>query len=187
MSPNPLKAKIAAPYARALYEYGLTTNVMHKVTADLFNINEFITRTPELESYLKNPGISTTAKYEVLEKTVKSKVNKETFNFVGVLVHRDRLDILEAVAIHYSRLVYESAGIRLIDVVTPIPMGLFQRNKLTDRLKKLTKAREVRLTLYIDPTLIGGILIKTDSKVLDYTVKNKIQSLAKYLDATLEI
>ena len=48
-------------------------------------------------------------------------------------------------------------------------------------------AREIRLEINVDPSLIGGFLIKTESKVLDYTIKNKVQQLAKHLDTVLEI
>ena len=39
----------------------------------------------------------------------------------------------------------------------------------------------------VEPSLIGGFLIKTDSKVIDFTVKNQLQKLAKHLDTVLEI
>jgi len=54
-------------------------------------------------------------------------------------------------------------------------------------LKKLTNAREIRLTLKLDSSLIGGFLIKTESKVIDFTIKNQLEKLAKHLDAVLEI
>jgi F0F1-type ATP synthase delta subunit len=58
---------------------------------------------------------------------------------------------------------------------------------LVKKLKKLTNAREIRLTLKLDSSLIGGFLIKTESKVIDFTIKNQLEKLAKHLDAVLEI
>ena len=46
---------------------------------------------------------------------------------------------------------------------------------------------EIRLVVNVEPSLIGGFLIKTDSKVIDFTVKNQLQKLAKHLDTVLEI
>ena len=55
------------------------------------------------------------------------------------------------------------------------------------KLKQLTKAREVRLVLTIDPSLIGGFVIKTDSRVIDLSIKGQLQQLAKHLDTVLDI
>ena len=55
------------------------------------------------------------------------------------------------------------------------------------KLKTLTNAREIRLSITVDSSLIGGFLIKNQGKVVDYTVKNKLKTLAKELDSVLEI
>ena len=75
-------------------------------------------------------------------------------------------------------------GNRPQTVRVEIPVGASQ---LIQKLKELTNAREIRLVTTVDPTLIGGFLIKTDSKVIDFTVKNQLQQLAKHLDTVLEI
>ena len=62
-----------------------------------------------------------------------------------------------------------------------------QKDTLTKKLKELTNAREIRLVIDIDSDLLGGFLIKTNSKVIDFTVKNQLQLLAKHLDSVLEI
>ena len=59
--------------------------------------------------------------------------------------------------------------------------------ELTIKLKELTNAREIRLVITVDPDLIGGFLITTSSKVMDYTIKNQLQNLAKHLDSVLEL
>jgi ATP synthase F1 delta subunit len=62
-----------------------------------------------------------------------------------------------------------------------------KKNTLIQKLKELTNAREIRLVVNVDPSLIGGFLIKTESKIIDFTVKNQLQQLAKHLDTVLEI
>ena len=75
----------------------------------------------------------------------------------------------------------------MIEVSTAFPFTNLQKNSLIQKLKELTKAREIRLVITVDANLIGGFLIKTDSKVIDFTLKNQLQNLAKHLDAVLEI
>jgi len=55
MSGNPLTSRIAAPYARALFDFSVEKNIMHQITADFQNLDIFLEETPELMEYLTNP------------------------------------------------------------------------------------------------------------------------------------
>ena len=187
MSANPLASKIAAPYARALFDFSVDKNIMHQITADFQNLEIFLDESSELTDYLNNPLVSQDAKGEVLTKILKSQVNSETFKFLMVLVNRDRINLLKSVITNYLELVYETASIKTIDVVTAVEFSNAQKNTLIQKLKELTNAREIKLNITIDPNLIGGFLIKTESKVVDFTIKNQLQQLAKHLDSVLEI
>jgi F-type H+-transporting ATPase subunit delta len=187
MSGNPLASKIAAPYARALFDFSVEKNIMHQITADFQNLEIFLDEADELMEYLNNPVVSQTAKGEILTKTLKSQVNTETFKFLMVLVNRDRINLLLPIIDNYLELVYETASIKMIEVSTAYPFTNLQKNALIQKLKELTNAREIRLVLTVDPSLIGGFLIQTESKVIDFTIKNQLQKLAKHLDTVLEI
>nr|YP_009495836.1 ATP synthase CF1 delta subunit [Plagiogramma staurophorum]AWT38275.1 ATP synthase CF1 delta subunit [Plagiogramma staurophorum] len=184
---NPLTSKIAAPYARALFDFSVENNIMYQITADFQNLEIFLDKTPELTEYLNNPVISKEEKQEILMKLLKSQLNPETFNFLMVLIERDRIDLLRSVINLYLDLIYETASVKMIEVYTAFPFTVLQKNTLVKKLKKLTKAREIRLVITVDPSLIGGFLIKTSSKVIDFTVKSQLQKLAKHLNSVLEI
>jgi F-type H+-transporting ATPase subunit delta len=187
MSANPLTAKIAAPYARALFDFSVEKNIMHQVTADFQNLDIFFSETSELTEYLNSPVVKREAKREILAKTLKPQINAETFKFLMILVKRDRINLLNAVINNYLELVYQTASIKMIEVSTASAFTNLQKNTLIQKLKELTNAREIRLVITVDPSLIGGFLIKTDSKVIDFTIKNQLQQLAKHLDTVLEI
>ena len=187
MSKNPLAAKVAAPYARALYDFSVEQNIMHQITADFQNLEVFLSKTEDFTQYLSNPLVSADKKQELLEKTLKSELNTETFKFLLVLVNRDRINLLEAVIDSYLQLVYRLASIKMIEVSTAFAFTNLQKNTLIKKLKELTNAREIRLVINVDSSLIGGFLIKTNSKVIDFTVKNQLQLLAKHLDTVLEL
>jgi len=187
MSVNLLVSKIAAPYARALFDFSVEKNIMHQITADFQNLEIFLDESTELTEYLNNPIVSQAAKREVLTKTLKSQVNSDTFKFLMVLLNRDRINVLKSVIANYLELVYETASIKMIEVSTAFPFANLQKNTLIQKLKELTNAREIRLVITVDSSLIGGFLIKTDSKVIDFTIKNQLQNLAKHLDSVLDI
>jgi F-type H+-transporting ATPase subunit delta len=187
VSKNPLAARVATPYARALYDFSVDKNLMHQITADFQNLEVFLNETPDLTNYLTNPVVGANQKQELLDKTLKSQLNQETFKFLSVLVKRDRINLLQPVITSYLNLVYELASIKMIEVSTAFAFTTLQKNTLIKKLKELTNAREIRLVINVDSSLIGGFLIKTNSKVIDFTVKNQLQLLAKHLDTILEI
>jgi len=187
MSGNPLTEKVAVPYARALFDFSVEKNIMHQITADFQNLESLFNESEELTAYLNNPVVSQKAKREVLAKLLKSQINTETFKFLMVLIDRDRINLLNAVINNYLELVYQTASIKMVEVSTASAFTNSQKDTLIQKLKELTNAREIRLVTTVDPTLIGGFLIKTESKVIDFTVKNQLQQLAKHLDTVLEI
>jgi F-type H+-transporting ATPase subunit delta len=187
MSTNTLTAKIASPYARALFDFSVEKNIMHQITADFQNLEIFLDETPQLMEYLNNPVVNKDAKRAVLTKTLESELNTDTFKFLMILVNRDRINLLKEVITKYLELVYETASIKTIEVLTAVPFTNSQKNTLIQKLKELTNAREIRLIINVDSSLIGGFLIKTASKVIDFSIKNQLQKLAKHLDAVLEI
>jgi F-type H+-transporting ATPase subunit delta len=187
MNINPLAARIAVPYARALFDFSVNKNIMHQITADFQNLETFLNENAELTGYLNNPLLSNIAKREILTKTLKSQINAETFKFLMLLVDKDRINVLSSVITGYLELVYETASIKMIQVSTAFPFTSSQKDALIQKLKELTSAREIRLIIEVDPNLIGGFLIKTESKVIDFTIKNQLQKLAQHLDTVLEI
>jgi len=187
MSINPLISKTAKPYARALFDFSVEKNIMYLITADFQNLKTFLDENVELTQYLDNPLISQTAKQESLTKILQSQIHSETYKFLMILVERERINLLKSVILNYLELVYEAASIKMVEVSTAFPFTSSQKEKLIQKLKELTNAREIRLIITSDANLIGGFLIRTESKVIDFTVKNQLQRLAKHLDTVLEI
>ena len=187
MSVDPLSKKIAAPYARALFDFSVEKNIMHLITADFQNLDIFLSESAELTEFLDNPVASEAVKREVLAKTLESQIDAETFKFLMVLISRNRINLLSSVIATYLELVYEAASIKKIEVTTASAFTSAQKNTLIQKLKELTNAREIRLVITVDSTLIGGFLIQTESKVIDFSIKNQLQKLAKHLDTVLEI
>lgn len=188
MSTNLLASKIASPYARALFDFSVEKNIIHQITADFQNLEIFLNESSELTKYLSNPIVSKDSKQAILAKIfLQSPLNDETFTFLMLLLDRDRINLLKSVVTNYLELVYETASIKTIEVTTAFAFSKLQKNTLIQKLKELMNIREIRLVITVEPSLIGGFLIKTESKVIDFTIKNQLKSLAKHLDTVLEI
>lgn len=186
MSKDPLAAKIAEPYARALYDFSIQANVMHEITADFGNLEVFLVQTPDLVNYLNNPLIAKDQKIELLNKTLKKEVNVNTLNFLNVLVERERINLLETVIKNYLDLIYALASVKVINVTVAVEMHAGLKSALLRKLEELTNAREICLVVTVDPSIIAGMIIQTKSQIIDFSYRNKLRLLAKHLDSVLE-
>ena len=184
MSRNPLASKIAVPYARALYEYAVEQNVLHIFTKHCL-IAEFTGKYSVVEKVkdvkLKNPLVILNAARPISAYFV---VNEDDHfgKFLTVLYKRNRLHLLPEIRRNYLELVSKIASIKTVEVYTAFPFTTVQKLNLIKKLKELTNAREIRLVITVDSNLIGGFLIKIDSNILDFTIKNQLENLAKKLD-----
>ena len=187
MSKNPVALKIAAPYARALFDFVNETGTLFEVTSDIQNIQGLLFKSKELFKCLQNPLISSEAKQEILIKVIGKKMNQETLQFFTTLIKRNRIDLLPTIIFSYLELVYRTANSKAFQIISAKDLSNGQRTRLIKKIKSIAKNSRIMIQFSMDESLIGGFLIKNQGKVVDYSVKNKLKTLAKQLDSVLEI
>ena len=187
MSRNSLTSKIATPYAKALFDFAIQNNILHLVTADCRNLELFLKESSDLTYYLNNPIISVKDKEKVILVLLEGSLNPETLKFLLILIKRNRINLLESIIHIYFTFVYNLASVKTVEIQSAIPFTNLQRNKLIKKLKTLTNAREIYLTIIINTDLLGGFQIRMGSDLIDFTYKNYLLKLSKHLDVTIEI
>jgi F-type H+-transporting ATPase subunit delta len=180
MSKNPLALKVAAPYARALFDFVKETGTLFEVTSDIQNIQGLLFKSRELFKCAQ-------AKQEILIKVVGKKMNQETLQFLTTLIKRNRINLLPTIIFSYLELVYKTANSRAFQIISAKDLSNGQRTRLIKKIKSIAKQSRIMIQFSTDESLIGGFLIKNQGKIVDYSVKNKLNLLAKQLDTVLEI
>ena len=187
MSKNPVALKIAAPYARALFDFVKETGTLFEVTSDIQNIQGLLFKSKELFKCLQNPLVSNEAKQEILIKVAGKKLNHETLQFLTTLIKRNRINLLSTIIFSYLELVYKTANSQAFQIVSATELSNGQRTRLIKKIKSVGENNRIMVQFSTDKSLIGGFLIKNQDKIIDYSVKNKLKTLAKLLDTVLEI
>jgi len=187
MSKNPVALKIAAPYARALFDFVKETGTLFEVTSDIQNIQGLLFKSKELFKCLQNPLVSNEAKQEILVKVAGKKMNHETLQFLTTLIKRNRINLLSTIIFSYLELVYKTANSQAFQIVSATDLSNGQRTRLIKKIKSVSENNRIMVQFSTDKSLIGGFLIKNQDKIIDYSVKNKLKTLAKLLDTVLEI
>ena len=183
MSTNGSLAKVALPYAEALFESSQVMQLTSSTCQDLDIISKTIKQSNILESFLSNPLVINDAKKKVLHDLFINKINNHVLNFLSILVERRRITLLGSIIDCYLSLVYQLQLITVVNVYTAIMLTEVQKESLKDKLQRMTSSKEIQLIEHINPDLIGGFVIKIGSKVIDMSIYGQLNQISSYLNS----
>lgn len=183
MSKNSSFAKIALPYAEALFDSSKEMQLLDETSKDLEFIIENIQKSSRLKSFLANPLFLTETKKNVLTQLFTGRVANHVINFLYVLVDRRRINLLDSVAQCYLDLVYSLQLVLVAEISTAVPLSDLQKQNLQSKLKLMTRSKKIELVECVNPELIGGFVVKVGSKVIDMSIYGQLSQISSYLNA----
>ena len=174
-------SEYAKNLAKALFEDAAKENELSRWLGELRLVSD-IAKDKSIISALQKQGASFAEKSKVLEDRT-GKLNPRVLNMIGMLAEKNKLSELEDVSIEYQRLLDTHHGIEgaeTAEVTTAIPLDEDDKLKLGKRLGEIL-GRPVTLNIIVDPELLGGIVIRVGDKLIDGSVRHRLQTLSKEL------
>lgn len=183
------KETVPAVYARALlyFQKNKPWNIRIHITQDILDLQDLVAKSPELIEYFNIPRLSQKAKHEVLAKILKREVSPETFDFLTLLVNRNRINILPAIMSTYLTLLDDAASVKKVEIITAKYFTPKLEERFISIFRKVMKAEQLDLTYNYDPSLIAGFIVKVESNIIDLSIKGELQQYARHFDTVLEI
>ncbi|MBU5676596.1 F0F1 ATP synthase subunit delta [Alkaliphilus sp. MSJ-5] len=175
---------VSKRYASALFEIAFEEQVYEKVKDELSFILDCFKSEPQLYRILKSPLISADEKKDIVSNIFKDRVSQEVFNFLRIIVDKGREGYIESMVREYIALA--DAVKNKVDAVaiTAIPMDKQDLLKLQVNLS-MSSGKNIQLQNQVDPTIIGGVLVKIGDKVIDGTVKSRLANMQEQLSQIL--
>lgn len=171
------KTKIAGIYALALYEAAEDKNAIPQVSNDIVTLLEVVKAEPEIVKDLANPLWDTEAKKKALKAVAdKMKLSSETLICLDIIAENNRFAELPIILESFRRLCLKKEGIVEVDVASVKKLSAAQDKQLAANLEKLLKQRVV-VNYEIKPELLGGLVIKFNSNMIDDSLKGKLNRL----------
>jgi F-type H+-transporting ATPase subunit delta len=180
---NSKNLKIAQPYAEALLELSNKGSIDNLIN-DLNYIHSSLSSSKDLEKTLSNPLVNITAKKNILKAIFSEKIDNSTLRFLLVLCDRGRTSYMKSIVEKSLELAYQYARVETVEVVTAIQFTSAQQESLTAKLKKMTNAEQIKLEITINPSLLGGFIVKIKSKIIDTSIRGQLRQLSSYLGAS---
>ncbi len=173
-----LGMKVLDPYAQALLSLGQSNNLVEALGDDAGLMLETLDASPELQQFLESPMASQDAKKAVLKQVFGGKVQPFMENFLMLLVDRGRIQYIFGICQQYQVLMRKLKGIVLAEVTSTVELTAEQRSQIQQRVQSMTGAAEVEIKSTLDPDLIGGVVIKAGSQVIDASLKGQLRQIA---------
>lgn len=175
-----LKGAVAGRYAEALYEIAVETKLVDQLEKELTAVVEIINGSDELKRVLFHPRIAAAEKKEVLDSLFKKHVSEITMHFLGLLVERNRELYLADITGYYTSLANKARGITDVEVTSAVDLTKEEKKRLTKAMEQCT-GKQVRLSYKTDAGLLGGVVVRVGDKVIDGSVRTRLQALREQL------
>ena len=174
---EPIVSGMAGRYAVALFELASEQNAIDSVAAELGRFTALVEESADLKRLVRSPVFSsdeqTKAVSAVLERT---GIGGLAANFIKLAAHNRRLFAVNDMIRGFTALVAMARGQSTADVTAAQPLTDDNLAILKDSLKSAT-GKDVSLNVKVDPSLIGGLIVKIGSRMIDASLKTKLQSI----------
>ncbi len=173
-------SRIATRYSSSLLDLAKSSNKLDVVKDDMDVIVKIYAESKDLRSLLNNPIVKIEDKKEVLAKVFAS-TDETTLTFISLLADRRREGELANVATNFISSYNEMKGITSATVVTATALTGDALADMKSYVSTLLGKADINLTNDVDPTIIGGIIIKHEDKLLDKSVSKELREIRKQL------
>ena len=173
-------SRIASRYSKSLLDLANKAGKLEEVKSDMDAVAAICSESKELQNLLKNPIVNADDKKGVLAK-VFNNTQTLTQEFISFLVEKNREEELHQVAIGFVDSYNEMKGIAKATVVSAIPLNTDTLAQMKSYVEGLIGKADIELINEVDPSIIGGVVIKHEDKLLDKSVSKELREIRKQL------
>ncbi len=172
---------IVEPYAEALMAVAKEQNMVEAFGENIEFILATLTESEDLRKLLGAPLISEKVKKDLLNTLFSAQVQPFVASFLGLLVDRRRILFLEAICLKFQALLRTINHVAFAEIITAVALTELQQETLKQKVLELTGARSAELSIKINLDLIGGVIIKVGSQVIDASIRGQLRRLSSGL------
>jgi F-type H+-transporting ATPase subunit delta len=172
---------VAARYARALFIVTEKRGESEQALTDLKSLREVLKPGSRVAALLATPQVLLSDKRTAVKKVLEGRALKSVELFADLLLRKKRLPEFNGIVTEFQALVEKKQGIRWAYAVSAVPLSDAERSKLHAELEKTTGAK-IQLVATVDPSLLGGALVRIGDRVVDRSVRTLLESIEQRLE-----
>ena len=169
---------MAGRYADALYQLARDAKSTEKVAADLATFGDMIALSPDLRRLVRSPAFTAESQLKAIDALLaKAGVSGVAANFIKLVAAKRRLFAIGDMIAGYNALHDAARGVTRAEVTVAAPLGDQHRAALEAALKEISGGKSVDVDVRVDPSIIGGLVVKLGSRMVDGSLKTKLNSI----------
>ncbi len=174
---NPNISGVAERYATALFELALESNAIDQVRADLAKFQALLVESPELNRLVRSPVFTADVQQKALAAVLDGAgIGGVAMNFLKVVAGNRRLFAVGDIIKGFDALVARHKGEVSAQVTVAEPLSEAHLAELKDALNTVT-GKDVMVDVKVDPSIIGGLVVKLGSRMVDSSLRTKLYAL----------
>ena len=178
MSGTLISSEVGEPYAQALMSLAQQNNLTDSFGDTFRSLSNLLAESKDFKDFVLNPVIKAEDKKAVLKQVMGNDANPYLVNFMMLLVDKRRIVFLEPIVEQYLNLLRKLNQTVLAEVTSATELNDEQKSNLVEKVKAIASARDVELKTSVDPDLIGGVIIKVGSKVIDASLRGQLRRIS---------
>ena len=173
-----IQASLSGRYATALFDLARDSKAIDSVGNNLESLKAALAQSSDFAALTTNPLLSREALIKAVAAVAKAmKLNTLTGNFLGVLAQNRRLSQLGAVIDAYQSLAANHRGEATASVTSAHKLDAAQVTALKKQLRAKI-GRDVAVDMSVDPAILGGLVVKIGSQMIDSSIRTRLNTLA---------
>ena len=175
----PGRETAARRYAEAAFQVGLRDGTVEAWRREL-DAAASVVEDDRVARLLGNPAIAEEARLDLAGSTFGRIVSRPVLNLIGLMLRRGRIGELPRVAAEFRRLDNVRQGITPATATSAVPLSEDEVRAVVARLEEMTGGR-VDLDLKVDPDLLGGLVVRVGDRMIDGSVRGRLERLRNQL------
>lgn len=172
---------VSKTYGEALFELAKEQNTLDAVQEEAVAILEIFEQNEELVKLLNHPKISKEEKIAVIENIFKGRASDEMVGFLVLIVEKGRYNEICQIFTYFLEQVKEFKRIGVAYVTSATPLTAEQQKKIEEKLLATTQYIQFEMHFDVDKSLIGGMVIRIGDRVVDSSIRTKLNQMTQTL------
>lgn len=163
-------------YAQALFDAARDRGMVYEIADEYVGVTETFRQNPDLKKLFIIPTLSAHEKNIVAKNIFGVRISRELLNFICILIDKRRIGAWDGIGKQYEKLVLERDGLTRGVVYTAVPLDEGRKEALEEKAGAAL-GKKVKLENHIDRSIIGGAKIYVDGKLIDASVKTRLEEM----------
>ncbi len=172
---------VSTTYGDALFELAKEQDKMDALAQEVKAVLEIFAQNPEFSKLMNHPKVGKDEKLQVVKEVFDTRADKELVGFLRLVVEKDRYAQIDEILTYFLDRVKEEKGIGVAYVTSAVKLSDEQKKQIEQKLLETTKFNQMEMNYVLDESLVGGLVIRIGDKVVDSSVKSKLNELTKQL------